>query len=257
MINVALTVRGKTWGQRLKRRLRKPPLGFYAWLEAHTKPLRDDSGGYVGAFQMRDMPCYLKLYRGKFLLHVIPTLLRLSQPMRTFRKAVALAANGVPISRPLACVLVKEGVLMLSEGLYSVADYSRLWQAPPAKEEAERMMHCAGATLAAVHTAGYSHGNCRWDNLLWSEGECYLVDLDGTRRRRFRVAHHRARDLARFTVNAEEAGVSSDLLEVFLNSYLEVMCESQEPLIARMRPHLKKLRRRHESKYGIVAAPLL
>ncbi len=71
------------------------------------------------AFTMRDMPCYLKLCRRKYLLHVIPTLLRISRPLRTFRTAVILANSGVPISRLLTCVMVKECVYMLSEGLYS------------------------------------------------------------------------------------------------------------------------------------------
>ncbi|MDX1735693.1 MAG: lipopolysaccharide kinase InaA family protein [Halioglobus sp.] len=250
-------MRGKTWGGRLKRRLRKPPNGIEAWLKHNTEPVKDEPRRYVGAYMMRDLPCFLKLYRSRFYLHVLPALLRVSKPHFTFRRAVALASYGVPIPRPMTCVMVREGLLLLNESIDGARDYDALSQEQSSADEVRRMMHCAGGTIAAMHMAGYTHSDCQWRNLLWSGRECYLVDLDSVRRRRFLVRRGRARDVARFVVSAEQARLRPDLLEVFLKAYLEVVRTERETLLARMQPQLEKLRLQQEKQHGITAQPLL
>ena len=119
------------------------------------------------------------------------------------------------------------------------------------------MMRGAALTLSVLHRAGYTHGDCKWRNLLWIDGECFMVDLDGARRRRLFAARARARDVARFTVSAEEAGVPSSLLQAFLDSYVAHSGVAREELLRRMQPNLEKLRGRHLEKYGITPQPLL
>tara|TARA_B100001540_G_scaffold301030_1_gene307056 strand:+ start:524 stop:1297 length:774 start_codon:yes stop_codon:yes gene_type:complete len=257
MINKGTVIRGKRWGKRLTERLRTPPLGISQWMRRHTDVVKDDASTLAGCLRISRRRRFLKLYRSRNLLFKLLCLARLARPMATFRTALVLAASEVPIPRPLSCVLVSEGLLMLSEGLDSSRDYCALWEAGQSGEELYRMMRGAALTLSVLHRAGYTHGDCKWRNLLWIDGECFMVDLDGARRRRLFAARARARDVARFTVSAEEAGVPSSLLQAFLDSYVAHSGVAREELLRRMQPNLEKLRGRHLEKYGITPQPLL
>lgn len=257
MINRAIIIAGNRWGQRLREHLNKPPLGVGNWLRQRSRVLKDERAKIVGLVELRRRPCCLKLYRGRPPGLQLLCLLRLGRPMSTYRTGLKLAAQGVPVPRPFSCVIVFEGVLLLTEGLPQEGEYSRLWQAVPGREQALGMMRAAGETIADLHGAGYTHGDCKWNNLVWSEQTCFLVDLDGARRSRFPAARRRARDIARFAVSAEEAGVSTALLDEFLDSYLRRSGEDRDKLRKRMQPHLTKLRHRHRERYGVEPQPLL
>jgi tRNA A-37 threonylcarbamoyl transferase component Bud32 len=257
MKNRSLIIYGKTWGERLQRRLGKAPVGLERWVNKHTETLEEKSYVLNTSYMMRDMPTYLQFYRRSTPLHLLLYVARRGRPLRLFKTAVLFSANGVPVPRPLACLVVGRGVLVLSEGHYGGGNYCDLWEASPSQEEAQRMMHGAGQTIGAAHVAGFTHGACQWSNLFWSEETCYLMDLDGARKRRIMADYFKARDLARFTVSAEEAGVRPEILDKFLESYILVTQESREALVVRMRPHLDKLHSRHFEKYGIAAQPLI
>ena len=248
MINRAIVIRGKTWGARLQRRLDKPPVGIDKWLQQHTTPIKDEGGRYVGHYFMREMSCYLKLYRRPYYLHVLPTLMRRGLPVRTFNTAIFLAANGVPVSRALSCVLVSTGVIVLSEGLYQGGNYFEVWQSGPAEAEARQMMREAGTSLAAMHKAGYVHGDCHWNSLLWSEQQCFLVNLEAARKPRFKRAQRSLRDLAHFALDAESEGVSAALFAEFIEAYVFVTGENRDDVIAGLQVALERLRKKHASK---------
>jgi len=257
VINRAIIIDGNRWGRRLREHLSKPPLGVSNWLRQRSRVIKDEPASIVGLVEMRRRLCCLKLYRGRPPVLQLLCLLRLGRPMASYRTGLKLAARGVPVPRPFSCVLAFEGVLLLTEGLPEEGDYSRLWQAGPGREQALGMMRAAGETIAGIHAAGYTHGDCKWNNLVWSEQTCFLVDLDGARRPRFGAARRRARDIARFAVSAEEAGVATALLDEFLDSYLRRSGEDRDKLLKRMQPHLTKLRNRHRERYGVEPQPLL
>lgn len=256
MINRTTVIDGKRWGRRLGDRLRSPPRGIERWLRRHALVVKDEPSRIVGYLHVRERPCFLKLYRGNAPLRQLARL-GFGRPRRSYRVGLELAARGVAVPRPLTCVLAREGVLVLSESLESGSDYCQRWQAGPGRQEARDMMRAAGQTLAATHAAGFTHGDCKWSNLLWSDGTCYLVDFDGARRPRLLAARRRARDVARFAVSAEEAGAPLELLEEFFDSYLAASGDERDGLLQRMQPHLGKLRHRHRDKYGISPQPLV
>ncbi|MEZ5568370.1 MAG: lipopolysaccharide kinase InaA family protein [Halioglobus sp.] len=257
MINRMLVIDGKRWGHRLAERLRQPPMGIVAWMQRHTQVVKDDPARLVGYLRIRERHCFLKLYRRPSLLRKLLLLMRIGRPLRTYKTGLVLAANGVLVPRPLSCAVVAEGALLLTEGLSGGGDYCQLWDARPSRDTLSRMMRGAGESIADLHVVGYTHGDCKWSNLLWSEERCYLVDLDGARRPRLLAASRRARDLARFTISAEEAGVPAAMLEEFLDSYLRKSGVDRDTLVRRMQPHLQKLRGRHLHKYGVEPHPLL
>jgi hypothetical protein len=82
------------------------------------------------------------------------------------------------------------------------------------------------------------------------------VDLDAVRGLRLRPAR-RARDLARFTLNAEEENVSPALYALFLDSYAQRAALPRDLLEGQIRPCLLKLRARHQMRSGPDGGALL
>ncbi len=83
---------------------------------------------------------------------------------------------------------------------------------------------------------------------MWNGHDVTLVDLDNVRRSS--RGDQRARDLARFVLNAEELNLDAGLLVIFLQVYAENTGVAKEAVIELLAPQLTRLRRRHERKYG-------
>ncbi|MEZ5502777.1 MAG: lipopolysaccharide kinase InaA family protein [Halioglobus sp.] len=246
----ARILRGKTWAALLRDELARSTLGTDEWMEQHVRILRSDANSRSGLLRLEDQACFVKLYR-------IPsrwrrTLLGLGsgRPLRSFKAARDLRARGVAVPRPLACLLVREGMLLLSEGLSGDGNLAELWrQQPPGAPEAMAMMRSIGENLALLHRSGYAHGSCRWGNLVWDGRRVYLVDLD----RAFKSplgSMAQAQDLARFTLNAEERHIGPQNYELFLSAYLQGIDESRRVVIERMLPFLYRFRDNHLVDYG-------
>jgi len=249
MAHKARIIRGDSWGTQLQQALEASPLDVDSWMQQHTRLLKSDQHSRVGLLQLQHQSCYLKLYRPKSALQHCLFRLGRGRPVRSFDVARQLASSAVPLPRPLACLLVPEGMLLLTEGLCDALNLSELWRQQLVQVPDSQVLPCAGQTIAQLHRAGYAHGDCKWHNLLWANDKVYLIDLDGAAPAPVGGAEQ-ARDLARFTLNAEELGVDAQLYERFLAAYLQGVGETRQVTIDRMMPILHKLRRRHLNKYG-------
>ena len=128
------------------------------------------------------------------------------------------------------------------------SDLKALWLEQSEADYWSAALGACGSALAGLHGAGFSHGDAKWSNLLWDGVTVTLVDLDAVRRSP--VRSRRARDLARFTLNAEEMSVPASLYEHFLNSYRLASGESRAKLEKITLRALRVLRRRHLKRYG-------
>jgi hypothetical protein len=81
------------------------------------------------------------------------------------------------------------------------------------------------------------------------------LDLDGARP--LSGPADGARDLARFAVEVEEAGLSRDDLECFIDAYLGSAGADRESLLAALLPWLETFRERHARRYGTPPRPLV
>ena len=77
----------------------------------------------------------------------------------------------------------------------------------------------------------------------------YLLDLDNTRKSAHAV-NEQTRDLARFTVNAEEMNIGSQMYEQFLDAYNRDGNEPLHELVERMMPFIYQFRATHLPRYG-------
>ena len=255
MIEQRRIIRGDSWGLCLQQVLARAATDTASWMQRETQLLKSDANSLVGLLSLQDQCCYLKLYRYKS--HVQKMLFRMGRgrAVRNFDIACKLATNGVPVPRPLACLQVPEGLLLLTEAIAGGSDLADLWQQQPAGAEAGKLLQGAGAAIARLHRAGYAHGDCKWNNLLCARDQFYLVDLDGAHKASAGSARQ-ARDVARFTLNAEELAIGLPRYEMFLASYLQGVDEPRTDVIAGMLPILHTLRARHLTKYGERGQPL-
>jgi tRNA A-37 threonylcarbamoyl transferase component Bud32 len=259
-------IRGSDWAQSLADRVTAPPHEITGWMEQHTRLIKSDQWSRVGLLELREKLCFLKLYLAKSRLQRLAFRLGYCRAVRSFDAALELAKAGLPVPQPLACLSVPGGMMLLTEGIVGGQDLRTLWLAQPGETAALDLLAAAGETLATLHRAGFSHGDCKWSNLLWCHSKFYLVDLEAVRSLRgngdasggARSPHPRQqRDLARFTIDAEELGASPEFYERFLASYLHVSGCGREQLIAGVRPLLPPIRQRHRRAYNTRVQPLL
>lgn len=248
-------IRGDHRGAGLQEQLSAQAPDTAHWMRRHTQLLKSDAYSLVGLLPLQGELCCLKLYRHKSALQHVLFRLGLGRPVRSFDVANELLASQVPVPRPHACLLVPEGMLLLTEGLWGGMNLAELWQRQAGDEQAGQLLQDAGAAMARLHRAGYAHGDCKWHNLLGAAGLIYLIDLDGAGKAPPGGARQ-ARDIARFTLNAEELDVAMPLYEFFLTSYLQGVGRSRSEVIASMMPLLHTLRARHMTRYGVCGKPL-
>jgi tRNA A-37 threonylcarbamoyl transferase component Bud32 len=241
--------RGDVWAARLKEHLTTAQVGAAEWMEDHTRILRSNVDTLSGLLQADDELVYLKLYSFKPYKYKMSLGLRKPQPLRNFDIARALADKGIAVPRPLACLAVSQGMLILTEGLSGGGNLSELWRNQSDVPGADAMMRGAGETLAQLHLAGYSCGECRWEHLFWNGQRVHLITLDNTSRSPL-GSMQQAQDLAWFTANAEEFGIGSALFEQFLETYLQGITGNRREVVERMIRPLYRLRGQHMAGYG-------
>ena len=209
--------------------------------------LKGDDHSAVFLVELAGQRCYCKLFLAKSRRQSLLFRLTRSRGQRSFDVASRLSILGLPVPSPLACLGLPGAVLFATE-VVPGRDLKACWQAQPEADDWPDALAASGLALAALHDAGFSHGDTKWSNLIWDGSDVTLVDLDAVRRSADRS--RRARDLARFTLNAEELGVPGARYEHFLHSYQVASGESRATLEKATLRALKPLRRRHLKRYG-------
>jgi 3-deoxy-D-manno-octulosonic acid kinase len=255
MVERVRIVHGQRWGERLLESLCQPPADISAWMQQHTRLVKQDAYSLAGLVRLDDSECFLKFYRYKSPLRKMMPVLGGRRAMRSFTALQAFANKGIAVPEALCCLRVPEGLLLLTAGIPNAVSLAQLWRQTPSPGEADQLMRAAGGLMATLHCRGFVHGDCKWSNLLWSSGHFYLVDLDAARTVTLRSPS--ARDVARFTLNAEEQGVDPGHYDQFLGSYVRSMGESREVVVRQVLPYLRTFRERHRARYGTCGSRLL
>jgi tRNA A-37 threonylcarbamoyl transferase component Bud32 len=230
-----------------------PASGIATWLEQQGRILKEDPHSRVALAQIEGRCYYLKLYLRKSALQELGFRLGRGRALRAFDAARVLTATEVAVPRAWYCLRGEEGLLLITEGVEG-GDLKSLWQGhDPAIPQ---LVQAAGLALAHLHIAGYTHGDCKWSNLLCRDGRILFADLEAVARGRpgSRAA---ARDLARFTLNAEDLSLPAALYETFLTGYCAATRQTREAVVRATLAPLQTLRRRHLARYGPRGHPLL
>jgi tRNA A-37 threonylcarbamoyl transferase component Bud32 len=242
-------IRGDFWANLLMQELSLSTVGAAEWMEENTHIVKSDQDSMSGLLRLDGAVCFLKLYRFSSILRHWLTGMGVGRPLRNFSATRDLDAQGLAVPRPLACLLVPQGMLLLREGLPGGGNLSEMWRPDAASEVGMRMMRAAGETLATLHVAGYAHGDCRWDNLFWDGQRVYLLNLDMAQKSDF-GSKDQAHDLASFTASAEIFGIGSAAYDQFLATYLDSTRGNRREVQERMLPSLMHFRDSMLSEQG-------
>ncbi|MFK7975744.1 MAG: lipopolysaccharide kinase InaA family protein, partial [Halioglobus sp.] len=169
--------------------------------------------------------------------------------LHSHRAAGNLRREGVSVPEPLGVLRLPEGMVLLSEAIPGNGNLLQVWREGPSKEEGGRILQVAGHVLGHLHTTGFAHGDCKWNNILWDGNGISLVDLDAVCKAELHSARQ-ARDIARFTVYAEEMGVDAEQFNLFLESYLQVLGATRQRVVETMVPFVYSIRAKHLARYG-------
>lgn len=262
-VHAVRVLRGQRWAAQLQARVAQAPTDLRQWLDQHSQLLKRDRWSQVGLLELQGQPCFIKLYQAKSLPQRLGFRSGHGRAVRSFDAAQAMANAGLPVPAARACLALPGIMILLTEGLAGGRDLRALWQGAPEATQATQWLAAAGELLARLHLAGFAHGDCKWSNLLWSGEQFYLVDLEAVRqvgeplRAASRIHPRQARDLARFTVDAERLALAPALYQLFLGSYLSRSGLSREQVTRQVLPLAEKIRARHRRKYDIVVQPLI
>lgn len=226
-------------------------LGTY--LSQRGSLVKDGTASRAWLVDVEGAPCFAKLYRHKSPLRRLLPGITARRPLRAYRVGRVLHREGLAVARPVCCVALPDGVLLLTAALGNGDSLAEQWPALPAGQRSGALALAARA-LAALHSAGYSHGDCKWHNLVIARDTCYLVDIERARRGGERW---QARDVGRFAVAAEDAGVAQDQFDAWWRDYLAGAGPRGERFRAAAARYAAAVRRRHERRYGRAPRPLL
>lgn len=237
----------------LLRSLLDGPADHY--LAIHATLLKDGAHTCAWLFEAHATRNFVKLYRHKSVLRRFVPSTTARRPLQAFRAGVALHRQGFAVPRPQACIALPQGVLLVADALPHCEHLASQW--PQLSEQGKRdCLAGVARTLADLHSRGFSHGDAKWHNLVMVDGNCCLVDLertqlDGGAQRR------QPRDLARFTVAAEHAGVTPPQFAHFLRSYVAAGGRDDATFMSTAAAEAQTIRRRHRRRYSVELVPLL
>jgi len=243
------------WGQGLLSALPADQAGVGQWLCQQGRLLKSDKTSLACLLELQNEACFAKLYRHKHSLRALFPAITARRSRNAFSVGSAMHRDGVNVVEPLCCLLLPEGALLLTQALEATDSLAVTWYRLCPTEREAHLLACAGA-IAAMHGRGYAHGDCKWQNLVPAGGRCFLVDLDAARQSAV-GSKWQVRDIARFTVNAEEQSVDAAAFSPFLDAYFDAVQSDRERFLAAVAEQAQVFRRRHRHRYGTRGSALL
>lgn len=249
---------GEHWGSRLIDKIERSSVAPYDWAKKNIEVIKSTTTSLVGLVEVDQQACYLKFYLSKSIWQRGSFRLGMGRGSRSFKMADTLLKHGILVPRPLACVLVPRGMILLTEAVSGATDMQTLWERGliDLNCDAHGCWQMAGTCLGELHKAGFMHGDFKWSNLLFDKSNLFQVDLEAVAALR-PGSKKRYRDLARFTLNAEDMGAPKGCYKLFLDAYLNASGQLENTVVAGTMPYLNAMRTHHIKKYGARGHALL
>ncbi len=160
----------------------------------------------------------------------------------------AMDASGIGCAVPYLAVISSNPVENFSQlFVYKEVPYPNISQRlkKASDEEAEQLYLIAAQAIAALHKAGFVHGDCLPGNICLSDEEqFYFIDNDRTAKSLpFLRAYQERRNLIQFCAHAlHQNTMSPEQQKLFLKRYFE--CRSKK--IPQLKPLLDRIDARHQ-----------
>ena len=204
---------------------------------------------------------FVKEFRFKGIIHSLKPLLHQHRAQVMWQVSWHLLNHSIPVAEPEGYLLKQlgpfcrkgyffAGVLPLCSTLDELAaDLDQL----TVRFDSGGLIGALAKNIARMHSSGVSHGDLKWSNILVHEEkkELWFVDLDSAKLYgQSPNTKAVARDLARFLLSAQEAGVEEAILERFIDQYAHHRELSRARIDGPIDKILKKLQYRHKKRYG-------
>lgn len=203
---------------------------------------------------------FIKEYRFKNPIHSFYPLFTKHRAQRVWETSWYLLKCGISVPQPIGYLIKRIGrycikgyafssVLAECDSLHDLAqgDIHSL----KARLELDGIVDILAQNVALMHQSGVSHGDLKWSNILLhqKESRLWFVDLDATEiHKNTDSIVPFARDLARFVLNAGEAGFDKAFADRFLDGYAHECGLARNQMDKQVEPILKKLAERHRRK---------
>jgi hypothetical protein len=203
---------------------------------------------------------FIKEYRFKNPIHSFYPLFTMHRAQRVWETSWYLLKCGISVPRPIGYLIKRIGpycikgyafssVLAECDSLHDLAQGDI--DALKARLESNGIVDMLAGNVALMHQSGVSHGDLKWSNILLhkKENSLWFVDLDATEiHKNTDALVPFARDLARFVLNAGEAGFDKTFTDRFLDGYAYERGLARNQMDKQVERILEKLAERHRRK---------
>ena len=206
-------------------------------------------------------PVFVKKFHFKGIVHSLKPLFRPHRAQVMWRVSWHLLNHYIPVAEPEGYLIKQRGPFCL-KGYFFAKVLPKCSTLEEMAEDLDRLtlrldpgglIETLVQNIARMHSSGVSHGDLKWSNILVHDekNELWFVDLDSAELQRQSPSTKAiARDLARFLLSAQEAGIEEAVLERFLDEYTHHRKLSRARIDGPIDRILRKLRHRHKKKYG-------
>ena len=218
------------------------------WPPTSDKLLRDNPKLQAFVWLHQGQTLFVKCFRYQGVRRLVALLGR-ERGMAGFRAAAQLRAAGVLTPDALALVRESGGKRswLLTEMLHGAVNCHQLAATGLSVEMKQQLFQAGLALLIKLHQSGFAHVDFKWANLMWQQTDAKL----------WMIAHEdvtasspgsklQLRDLTRFLLNAEEAGVATSVRDAAFQDYCQQMQLSPEVARRRFDACYQRLWQRHQ-----------
>ena len=206
-------------------------------------------------------PLYVKKFLFKGIVHSLKPLFRPHRAQVMWQVSWHLLNHSLPVAEPEGYLIKQRGPFCLGGYFFArvLPECSTLDEIAEDVDQLTTRLDLGGLigalarNIARMHNSGVSHGDLKWPNILVHEekNELWFVDLDSAQLYGRAPSNKAvARDLARFVLSGQEAGIAEAILDKFLDEYAHQRKLSRARIDGPMAKILTKLQDRHEKKYG-------
>jgi len=160
-----------------------------------------------------------------------------------------LSDLGLPVPRLYAYLWEKGKVdryYLIAEGLYESVNLALLERNQKERFSSlldDGLVEKLVVALATFHKNGYAHGDVKWSNIvILKNGNFRFVDVEHVKKPLgFFAQRLFVKDLARFLIAAQEAGLDERDMTGIIKTYSVSRSLSQQKVVEELRPQIKKL----------------
>jgi len=206
-------------------------------------------------------PLFVKEFLFKGIVHSLKPRFRPHRAQVMWRVSWHLLNHSIPVAEPEGYLIKQRGPFCLKgyffarvlPRCFTLAELAKDLDPFTKRFDSENLIETLAQNIAIMHSSGVSHGDLKSSNILVHDDkdELWFVDLDSAQLYGHAPSTKAvARDLARFVLSGQEAGIEEAILDRFVDEYTHHRKLSRTRIDGPIAKILTKLQDRHKKQYG-------